>query len=521
MYITNTAMCSSKEIIMNLFRTTLIVAAITGITACGGGNTVESVESHSTISEIVDIDAKPAFHRMPVVLDAPVESGDSQPKEIRISSDLAKIDTSLLTEERLTVLQADAKKHSLGASSNANVPVAIYTPSQIRMAYGMAQIPTNLNNLSAADAAALGAGQTIYIITAYSAPNLLKDLQTFNSAFNLPNCKEVPIPVTTKIVNTLTYSGTAPIVGGPLLAAAPKDGCTISIVNTNVGPTLTATPPAYNSTWALETSLDVQWAHATAPLARIVVLQSLNSFVNSLADSITVANQFGPGVVSMSIVGSESSIYTEKYEYFFKGTGMTYVAAAGDMGTEANWPATSPSVIAVGGTTLNSYTKTGGRNEVVWAKSGGGYSQYFPAPTYQTALPVTTAVTGKYSTKPGVRPRATTDVSFNADPYTGHYMIYTPYGSTSPLWYSMGGTSAGTPQIAGIVAVANAQRALKGLPTMGKFNDKLYGYLSAGFSDIKVGNNGTCDVCTAKAGWDIPTGIGTPNVNNLLPLMNN
>jgi subtilase family serine protease len=379
--------------------------------------------------------------------------------------------------------------HDAALPSAAQSLVTVYTPAQIRQLY-------DLPPLATATPEQLGAGATIYIVSAYNAPNVLSDLATFNAHFGLPACTTISIPT------------------AAALPPANKSRCEIAVANTTFAAAITQTPPIYNASWAQETTLDVQWAHATAPLARIVVLQALNTFVNSFADSLMVAAKLGPGVVSMSWVAAEAP-FVENYETFLKAPGTTYVAAAGDYGSQANWPATSPQVIAVGGTTLA--VANGQRKETVWSRSGGGFSLYFQQPDYQASTITSGPVTARYSPTPGVLARGSVDLSWDADPYTGVYVVWTDVGK-SAAWYSFGGTSIGSPQIAGLIETANARRAALGKAAVGKISPLLYSSLGKGvgaaggsFSDITQGGNGSCSYCSARPGWDSPTGWGTPN----------
>jgi subtilase family serine protease len=291
------------------------------------------------------------------------------------------------------------------------------------------------------------------------------------------------------------------------------------VVHSTRGATLTLVPPPYHATWAAEYALDVQWAHATAPLARIVVITAENASALSLFDAIMVANKMGPGAVSMSFVVPEAA-YANRFEPIFQFPGMTYLAAAGDRGAQANWPATSPSVLSVGGTSLR--LGAAGRSETAWSGTGGGFSLYHARPAYQAGLALPGAtLTGPLAAVTGVPARAGVDVAFNADPRTGQFVVLTsPAGATN--WYSFGGTSIGTPQWAGIVAVANAQRALAGRAPLGQLPARLYGMAASSgarvLSDIVDGRNGTCSWCAAGRGYDIPTGWGTPQVGALLTL---
>lgn len=225
------------------------------------------------------------------------------------------------------------------------------------------------------------------------------------------------------------------------------------VYNTAAGG-MTAAAPPYEAGWATEIALDVQWAHATAPLARIVLIEAADASLNSLLGSIKLANAMGPGVVSMSF-GTNEGNWTSSVDAAFSGVNMTYLAATGDWGSQVIWPSVSSKVVAVGGATLSS-VGNGTRSEVGWTLTGGGISAYTATPSYQA------------SNVPGlgsVARRAVADVAFNADPKSGQYVAVINAGASAASW---------------------------------------------------VGSNGTCSLCTAKAGYDALTGLGTPNVTSLL-----
>jgi len=190
------------------------------------------------------------------------------------------------------------------------------------------------------------------------------------------------------------------------------------------------------------------------------------------------------------------------------------VAAAGDNGAQALWPAVSPKVLAVGGTSLQ-WSGSGTRYEAAWASSGGGVSAYEALPAWQNA----TVVPGA-----GAATRRTvSDVAFNANPSTGQYVALTARGSATTSWNSYGGTSIGAPQWAGLVAVANARRVAASRPLLGDIHATLYktiattpGTYAAAFTDIVVGSDGTCASCGTATGYDTVTGWGTPNAGALL-----
>lgn len=376
---------------------------------------------------------------------------------------------------------------------------ATYTPAQVRIAYGMPPLPNFEAALSPAQSASMGAGQTVYLITAFHDANIAQELAAFNSRFGLPPCS----------IRRLGPTQALP------LPAASASGCELLVAaNTSAGG-FSATLPDYAVAWAHETALDVQWAHATAPLSRLVLIEAQDGSLSSLLGAIKLANAMGPGVVSMSFGCPEGS-WTGTVDSLFANDTMSYVAATGDKGPEVAWPAVSPRVLAVGGTTLRTADSTA-RSESSWASTGGGFSSYTPAPAYQSA-----AIPGLA----GQAWRGVADVAFNADPDTGQYVARIEPGATAPTWSSAGGTSLATVQWAGLLAVANAQRALAGKPALGAPHAALYGQVATvpgqygqAFSDITSGRNGDCASCAAFPGYDTLTGLGTPRVEALLALL--
>jgi subtilase family serine protease len=455
--------------------------------------------------------AQPYFHAAPALLADPGDadamyseaSANQAPRSQTLSADLSDLSTRRLTVQDLQAPKSmhAARNRAVAPDGNA-VPMAAgstvttYTPAQIRAAYGLPALPTSWSGLSATQAAQMGAGQTIYIVDAQHNPNAAAELAAFNQKFGLPAC-------TTKAI-----AATAALPLGKASATA----CEFSVVYNTATGGMTGTAPAYNAGWATEIALDVQWAHATAPLARIVLIESADASLNSLLGGIKLANAMGPGIVSMSFGALEGN-WTASVDSAFTAANMTYLAATGDSGAAVSWPSVSPNVVAVGGTTL-SYSGTGTRSEIVWSGTGGGVSAYTPAPSYQTnAVPGLGTVTR----------RAVADVAFNADPASGQYVAVMTPGATTPSWMSVGGTSLSTPQWAGLIAIANATRALSSKPALGSPHAVLYGQIStvpgtyaSVFADITKGSDGTCALCTAKAGYDVPTGLGTPNVSGLL-----
>ncbi len=498
------------------------VAALV-LSACGGGGSEQAsqVQTGPAISMSISAaampadaavqEAQPTFHIAPVVLDEPSDadavdntaSARVRPHTQSIPSAAAALETRGLTVQALQSHSARALSAPRILADGTVAPLAstsvatTYTPAQIRAAYGMPTLQSASLTPTAAQAAQQGAGQTLYIVDAMHDPNAAAELAAFSAKFGLPSCSPKAIAATAAL---------------PIAAPTLTEGCSLSIVYSTPAGGMTATAPAYNAGWATEIALDLQWAHATAPRARIVLIEAADASLNALLGAVKLANAMGAGAVSMSFGGSEGT-WTSQVDPAFAASGMTYLAATGDSGSAVSWPAVSPNVIAVGGTSL-SYSGSGSRSESTWSRTGGGISAYTATPAYQSIK-----VPGM-----GTMPRrAVADVAFNADPSTGQFVAVMTPGSSVVNWLSAGGTSLSTPQWAGLVAIANAMRVQANKPLMGASHALLYtqiatvpGAYAAAFADVAVGANGTCATCAAKSGYDIPTGLGTPNVTAFL-----
>ena len=484
----------------------------TGAPAAGDAPTLASATTtlQLDVAAVPDAEALPAYHVAPVVLNEPddadaLDNAASVHRRPHMQSVPAEF--AGLASRRLTIQAMEASRRGRAAAANiaadgtlvapmAAGAVSTYTPAQIRAAYGLPALPAAGASLTAAQAAQLGAGQTIYIVDAMHDPNVAAELAAFNSKFGLPTC------ATKAIASNVSLP----------LAVASASACEFSVVYNTAAGAMTATAPAYDSGWATEITLDVQWAHATAPLARIVLIEAPDASLNSLLGAVQLANAMGPGIVSMSFGATEGN-WTASVDAAFTHANMTYLAATGDAGAGVEWPSVSSHVVAVSGTSLT-YTGSGARSETVWSGTGGGISQYVATPAYQT------------SSVPGMGTlahRSVADVAFNADPNTGQYLAVMTPGSSAVNWLSAGGTSLSTPQWAGVVAVANAVRAGAALPALGAPHAVLYGQIAtasgtyaSAFADITHGSDGTCATCAARTGYDQPTGLGTPNVNSLV-----
>ncbi|GAP37423.1 putative Ig domain-containing protein [Piscinibacter sakaiensis] len=508
------------------------VALALQLAACGGGSdpapeaaagpgllsagpdTVQAVlgaDVHGVPEADAAVEAQPSFHVAPVLLDPPADddadgSGRSAalaPRVQAIPGAQAQWATRGLTVE---VLEAAQRARVLatpadGGEGRATIQAAAsnvttYTPAQIRAAYGLPALPASLANLTAAQAAALGAGQTVYIVNARHNPNVAAELAAFNAKFGLPACSS----------RTLAPGAALP------LAAPPARACELLVAYATPAGGLAAKAPAYDAGWATEIALDVQWVHATAPLARLVLVEAVDPSLSALLGAVQLANAMGPGVVSMSFGANEGG-YTASVDAAFTGRDMHYLAATGDSGTQVSWPAVSPNVVGVGGTRL-AWSGSGARSETAWSLSGGGVSAVTPLPAYQQA-----AVPGLA----GIARRAVSDVAFNADPGTGQYVAVITPGQSAVKWISAGGTSLATPQWAGLVAVARALRLQGGRGALGSLHALLYTQLAiqptayaGAFADIVSGANGSCSGCAARSGFDLPTGLGTPQATPLL-----
>jgi len=347
-------------------------------------------------------------------------------------------------------------------------PSGALTPSQVRHAYGVDQV---MFGSIIGD----GTGQTIAIIDAYDYPTAWYDLQQFDLQFGLPD--------------------------PPSFKRVAQDG------STNYPPTDPAGPGAPGGTWELEAALDCQWAHAIAPQANILLVEATdNSYANLVQRAVNWArSQAGVVAISMSFSGSEFSGETSYDTYFTTPSGhggVTFLAATGDSGKPSGYPAYSPNVVAVGGTTL---TLSGSTyvSETGWSGSGGGISVYEPQPGYQQG------VVTQSSTK-----RTNPDVAMDANPSTG-VAVYDSYDYPSSPWLTIGGTSLSTPMWAGLIAIADQGRALASLSSLDGATQTLpmlYGLPAADFHDITSGNNGYA----AGPGYDLVTGLGTPVANKLI-----
>ncbi|MEI7780492.1 MAG: fibronectin type III domain-containing protein [Planctomycetota bacterium] len=339
-----------------------------------------------------------------------------------------------------------------------------YAPSAIRHAYGF-------DAVSFGSVAANGAGTTIAIVDAYDNPSIANDLKQFDLQFGL------------------------------------SDPPSFRKVNQSGGTTM----PAADAGWASEIALDVEWAHAIAPGASILLVEANSNSMSDLMAAVNYARN-APGVVaiSMSWGGGEFSGETTYDSYFTTPSGhagVSFFASSGDTGAPGSYPSASPNVVSVGGTSL--YLSSGNySSESGWGGSGGGISSYESQPSYQKGI-VTQS-----STK-----RGNPDVAYDSDPNTG-FPVYDSYnnGTTNP-WSQYGGTSAAAPQWAALAAIVDQGRALAGLGSLDgrtQLLPALYAVAAADFHDVTTGKSTGSPSYSAAAGYDLVTGRGTPVANVLI-----
>ena len=439
---------------------------------------------------------------------------------------------------------ADPVLFSNPDASGSAIPYGL-TPNQVRGAYGLGTYTSKVlsNGIAFAGIAGDGRGQTIAIVDAYDDPNAASDLNAFSTYYGLP-----------------TFGG----AGNPTFQKLDQNG----------GSSL----PSAGGGWTEEESLDIEWAHVMAPMANIILFEAADIGNGLYTAAQTAANTPGVVAVSMSWSGNEFSGETGYDSTYFVTPsghlgganplgganlfgGVTFLAATGDYGAyvsgssaiKPQYPACSPNVVAVGGTSLypsgnsygsetawgcgtNSWEPENVSNPYVWGGGGGGISAYETQPSYQTG------VVAEYNTSISTTKRDYPDVSADANPYTG-VPIYDTYdfGSATPWLYGYeGGTSLACPLWAGMIAVADEGRAIAGQGSLYSTSQiaganqtlpALYKMPAADLHDITYDssttstygntmpgpNTGPSPTYSPGAGYDLATGLGSPVGNLLIP----
>jgi subtilase family serine protease len=313
-----------------------------------------------------------------------------------------------------------------------------YSPADLRGAYKLGNAITG------------GAGQTIAIVDAYDDPSAESDLAAYRSQFGMTAC-------------------------------TTANGC-FRKVDQNGG----AGYPRADRGWAEEISLDLDMASAICPGCHILLVEASSSSMTNLAAAVRRAAALGATQISNSYGGTEFKSETS-YDSSYNQPGIAITVSSGDSGYGAEYPAASPYVTAVGGTSLTRASNARGWSETAWSGAGSGCSAYEPKPSRQTDA--------------GCSRRTVADVSADADPNTG-VSVYDTFHNGG--WLVFGGTSVAAPLIAGVYALQGNGATPAAAP-----------YAGAGsLFDITGGSNGSCGgsyLCTAVVGFDGPTGLGTPN----------
>jgi subtilase family serine protease len=332
-------------------------------------------------------------------------------------------------------------------------------PSQIQSAYKL----TGLN----------GAGRTVALVDAYNDPNAASDLATYRNAYGLPACT----------------------VANGCFKQVNQSGATSPLPSSDAG-------------WAEEESLDVDAVSATCPSCHILLVEASSDSTADLATAENAAAKAsGVAAISNSYGGSEASSETST-DGDYNHPGVAITVSSGDGGYGVEYPAASPDVTAVGGTTLTQASNARGWTETAWSDAGSGCSAYEPKPSWQHDT--------------GCAKRTVADVSADADPNSGLgvYDTYNTCGSSSYCdylielgavqgldgWAQVGGTSLSSPLTASVYALAGNTASV----VQGSYP---YSHTSSLF-DVTSGSNGSCSgsyLCTAGTGYDGPTGLGTPD----------
>jgi subtilase family serine protease len=279
-------------------------------------------------------------------------------------------------------------------------------------------------------------------------------------------------------------------MGLPACIPSTGAGC-VTIINQNGGTNL----PKTNTGWDQEQALDLDMVSSMCPNCHILLVQASSSSYTNLSTAVNTAAARGALVISNSYGGSEGSNLPESA---YNHTGVAITASAGDSGYGAQFPATSPHVIAVGGTSLS--VGAGGTygSEKVWSGTGSGCSALFAQPSWQQPK------NSNMGNNTLCTNRMEADVSAVADPNTG-VAVYGPPGGTRSAWMVFGGTSVAAPLIGGIIGEKGVAQT---------YASGIYAAGSSAFHDVTSGSNGNCGLgyyCNAETGYDGPTGLGTPN----------
>jgi subtilase family serine protease len=309
--------------------------------------------------------------------------------------------------------------------------------------------PTDLRSAYAITSS--GSRATIAIVDAFGYPNAERDLGTYRAQFGLPAC-------------------------------TTANGCFAKVNQNGVR----GNYPATDVGWSQETALDLDMVSAICPSCNILLVEANDPSLANLGTAVRTAANLGAHAISNSYGGGEAGTQATEASYNFNGIAVT--ASSGDGGFGVEFPAASPHVTAVGGTSLRRSATTRGWTETAWSGAGSGCSTVYAKPVWQTDT--------------GCRRRTVADVSAVADPNTG-VAVFAPVSATQSAWAVFGGTSVSSPIIAAVYGLNG---------TVVNHGNDPYNHTNA-LNDVTSGSNGSCGgsyLCTARPGYDGPTGLGTP-----------
>ena len=381
------------------------------------------------------------------------------------SSVVLPSDIGVSAHTNLLVMMPEAGPIAIDANAQPNelppVPGLFFeTPASLACVYGLVKHPKPGCNPDQTTQTVMGGSGAIAIVDAFDDPNAVSDLALFSSIFGLP-----PADLT-----VVYASGSQP----PL---DPTGG------------------------WELEESLDIEYAHAMAPGAKLFLVEAASNNGDDIFTAISVASALvsahhGRGEVSMSFSFGEFS-QESQLDGLFTTPGVVYLAATGD-NPGAEWPATSPNVIAAGGTTISRNSSTGQfLLESAWQDAGGGPSLFEARPHFQDVI---AGIVGPA--------RGTPDLSFDANPTTGVWVLDTNLFEGQPGgFFIVGGTSVSTPALAGIINNAGEFHFSSQAENSEIYRNIFFGRNNV--RDILYGNCGVNIGNFATPGWDFCTGVGS------------
>jgi subtilase family serine protease len=345
-------------------------------------------------------------------------------------------------------MHCDAIRISGGTSSVAGVKPDASTPS--------GYFPADLQSAYKLPSSTAGSGQTVGIVDAFDDPSAEADLGVYRAQFGLPAC-------------------------------TTANGCFRKVAQNG-----STNYPRRNGGWAQEISLDLDMVSAICPNCHILLVEAKSATIANLGAAVNEAATLGATEISNSYGGSDA---TDASAPFYHHPGIAVTASTGDSGFGVQFPASSHFVTAVGGTSLTRANNSRGWSETAWSGAGSGCSTKNPA------------LSGQASFNTGCANRAVADVSADADPNTGVAVFDSFAFQGFSGWLVFGGTSVAAPIIASVYALAGNAASID--------NNFPYTHDSAAtMNDVTAGSNGSCSpsqLCTARAGWDGPTGLGTPN----------